>query len=105
MSTKQLSTLIAGQVDLNVVDEDRYGCSIAEVDTPDGDYVNLQMLEAVVAVVYDRYLDSCGENADALLAAEEQAQAESVGVWSEPSRGSAVWIVIMMVKPARVCVK
>ena len=84
VATEQLSTLIAGQVDLNIVDEDRYGRSIAEVYTPDGDYVNRQMVEAGAAVVYDQYLDSCGANANALLAAEEQAQAESVGVWSDP---------------------
>ena len=42
------------------------------------------MVEAGAAVVYDQYLDSCGANANALLAAEEQAQAESVGVWSDP---------------------
>ncbi|MEO1295744.1 MAG: thermonuclease family protein [Cyanobacteria bacterium J06636_16] len=84
VATEQLSTLIAGEVSLTIVDEDRYGRSVAEVYTPDGAYVNRQMVEAGAAVVYDQYLDRCGANADALLAAEEQAQASGVGVWRDP---------------------
>lgn len=84
LSTDRLSSLVPGQVILNIVDKDRYERSVAEVYTPNGDFVNLQMLETGDAVVYTEYLDSCGETAEQLLAAEEGARSLGQGVWSEP---------------------
>lgn len=55
-ATDRLSSLVPGQVMLNIVDEDRYGRSVAEVYTPEGAFLNLQMLESGNAVVYTEYL-------------------------------------------------
>jgi len=82
-SQQQLSSLVPGQVSLNIVDEDRYGRQVAEVYTPDGSLVNQQMVETGHAVVYTEYLSNCGSNADALLAAEQQAQSSRQGVWAD----------------------
>lgn len=84
-SKNQLSSLLPGQVRLNAVDQDRYGRLVAEVYTLDGNFINLQMIESGHAVVYDQYLDSCGDNASILLAAELQAQSSELGVWSDPA--------------------
>jgi len=82
-STQQLSSLIPGQVRLNVVDEDRYGRLVAEVYHPNGSFINLQMVQSGHAVVYDQYLSSCGANGDNLLAAEQEAIAGGRGVWAD----------------------
>jgi micrococcal nuclease len=82
-STQQLSSLVPGQVSLNVVDEDRYGRLVAEVYHPNGSFINLQMVQSGHAVVYDQYLDSCGANGANLLAAEQEAIAGNRGVWAD----------------------
>jgi micrococcal nuclease len=84
-STQQLSSLVPGQVSLNVVDEDRYGRLVAEVYHPNGSFINLQMVQSGHAVVYDQYLDSCGANGANLLAAEQQAISGGRGVWADPN--------------------
>lgn len=84
-SREQLSSLVPGQVRLNVVDQDRYGRSVAEVYSPDGQLINQRMVQLGYAVVYDQYLDSCGANGNSLLAAEQQAQSERLGVWADPN--------------------
>jgi micrococcal nuclease len=82
---QQLSSLIPGQVSLNIVDEDRYGRSVAEVYHPNGSFINQQMVQSGHAVVYDQYLDSCGANGANLLAAEQQAIAGGRRVWADPN--------------------
>jgi endonuclease YncB( thermonuclease family) len=82
---QQLSSLIPGQVNLNIVDEDRYGRAVAEVYHPNGSFINLQMVQSGHAVVYDQYLSSCGPNGDSLLAAEQDAIAGGRGVWADES--------------------
>lgn len=84
-ATERLASLLSGQVRLNIVDTDRYGRSVAEVYTPSGRFVNLQMIASGHTVVYDQYLDSCGDRGEALLAAERDAQAAARGVWADPS--------------------
>ena len=84
-SRQQLSSLLPGQVQLNVVDTDRYGRLVAEVFTPEGAYINQRMVASGHAVVYDQYLSSCGDRDEVLLAAEAQAQAAGVGVWTDPN--------------------
>ena len=84
-SQQQLSSLVPGQVNLNVVDWDRYGRAVAEVYHPNGSFINLQMVQSGHAVVYDQYLDSCGANGANLLAAEQQAIAANQGVWADES--------------------
>lgn len=82
-SEEKLSSLVGGQVRLNVVDQDRYGRSVAEVYSPSGSFINLQMVESGDAVVYTQYLSSCGPNGDRLLRAEQQAEAAKRGVWAD----------------------
>ncbi|MEM6433605.1 MAG: thermonuclease family protein [Cyanobacteria bacterium P01_D01_bin.115] len=82
-ATDRLSSLVPGQVLLNIVDEDHYGRSVAEVYTPEGAFLNLQMLESGNAVVYTEYLASCGDNANRLLAAEDRARSTGQGVWAD----------------------
>ena len=84
-SRQQLSSLVPGQVSLNIVDWDRYGRAVAEVYHPNGSFINLQMVQSGHAVVYDQYLDSCGSNGDGLLAAEQDAIAGGRGVWTDES--------------------
>ncbi|MGP1383488.1 MAG: thermonuclease family protein [Thainema sp.] len=82
-ATERLSSLISGQIQLNVVDQDAYGRTVAEVYTAEGNFINLQMLESGDAVVYTQYLSNCGNNADELLAAEERARSTGKGVWGD----------------------
>jgi endonuclease YncB( thermonuclease family) len=82
-SRQQLSSLVPAQVSLNIVDEDRYGRSVAEVYHPNGSFINQQMVQSGHAVVYDQYLSSCGPNGANLLAAEQQAIAGGRGVWAD----------------------
>jgi micrococcal nuclease len=84
-SRQQLSSLVPGQVNLNVVDEDRYGRLVAEVYHPNGSFINLQMVQSGHAVVYDQYLSSCGTKGGSLLAAEQAAIAANRGVWADES--------------------
>lgn len=82
-STDRLSSLVSSQVRLNVVAQDRYGRSVAEVYTLEGNFLNRQMIESGDAVVYTRYLNSCGDNSDTLIAAENQARSAGLGVWRD----------------------
>ena len=83
-ATIGLEVLAGEEVSLNIVDTDRYDRSVAEVHTPYGTFINQSMIQAGNAVVYTQYLDSCSEaNRNALLNSEEQAKADSNGVWAD----------------------
>jgi micrococcal nuclease len=84
-SKDKLASLVPGEVELNIVDQDRYGRSVAEVYTPTGDFVNLEMVQSGNAVVYTEYLANCSDNAAPLLAAEQEAQSANRGVWADAS--------------------
>lgn len=86
MATTKLKELLpVGQVvNLQVVDTDRYGRSIAEV-FKDGVSVNLQMIKAGMAVVYRQYIDGCAATKDQYLQAEAGAKAQRLGFWNQTS--------------------
>jgi len=83
LSAAKLKELLpVGQaVKLRVVDQDRYGRTVAEVFR-DNRSVNLQMVEAGEAVVYRQYLSGCA-NKDQYLEAEAQAKAQRLGYWNQ----------------------
>lgn len=86
LSANRLSSLVGERVRLNIVDEDRYGRPVAEVYSASGKlFVNLQMVASGDALVYRQYLQNCEDRARALVAAEERASAQGLGVWGDSS--------------------
>jgi micrococcal nuclease len=85
-STKLLQELIpvGTQVKFNIVDIDMYQSSIAEVYRGNN-LVNLQMVQAGKAVVYQQYLKNCPNNSQKLLDAEARAKARQLGFWGLPT--------------------
>ena len=78
-SKQALSDLVyRREVDVLVVDRDRYGRSVCRL-TLDGQDVNRQMVAAGMAWVYRKYTQDAG-----YLAAEAAARARRAGVWSDP---------------------
>ena len=88
-SRNQLKALLplGSTVSLRVQAVDRYGRSVAEV-TGKG-IVNLAMVQSGQAFVYRQYLGRCDRGA--YLAAERQAQAQRLGVWSVPGGITRPW--------------
>lgn len=84
---QKLSELAFSQVVLaSVQDTDRYGRQIAEIYTYDQNgnvqmpSVNYQMVQSGLAWAYERYLRD-----KAYLTAQQQAQANKMGLWVEPN--------------------
>ncbi len=69
-------------VELRVVDQDRYGRTVAEV-FKGGSSVNLQMVKDGGAAVYQRYLDGCAGSKEQYLQAEAQAKQQRLGMWAQ----------------------
>jgi micrococcal nuclease len=69
-------------VELRVVEIDRYGRSIAEV-FKNGASVNLQMVQEGRAAVYRQYLSACAGNQDRYLQAEAKAKQRKLAFWSQ----------------------
>jgi micrococcal nuclease len=79
---KQLAP-VGTSVNLRVVDQDRYGRSVAEVSRGSTN-VNLQMVIEGQAVVYRQYLSGCSQNLQQqLLQAEKTAKQKKVGFWQQ----------------------
>jgi endonuclease YncB( thermonuclease family) len=79
---KQLAP-VGESVSLRVVDQDRYGRSVAEVSRGSTN-VNLQMVIEGQAVVYRQYLSGCSQNLQQqLLQAEKTAKQKKVGFWQQ----------------------
>lgn len=80
-SKAALSIIVYGrEVDVRVVDMDRYGRTVARVIRLDGLDANLEQVRTGHAWVYAKY---CQDTA--MLAAEQEARAQRLGLWSEPS--------------------
>lgn len=84
---QKLSELAFSQIVLaSVQDTDRYGRQIAEIYTYDQNgnvqmpSVNYQMVQSGLAWAYERYLRD-----KAYLTAQQQAQANKMGLWVEPN--------------------
>lgn len=75
------------QVQVQVVDTDRYGRSVARMFIEDHD-VGLAMVRQGKAVVYEQYNDS-----QAYRDAQAEAQAQKLGIWSKPGdqQNPAAW--------------
>lgn len=77
-----------GQVQLSIVDSDRYGRQVAEVFTVLGNgkekFLQEEQLKAGLGMAYKQYLSGC-PNKDAILSAQEEARRNKVGVWSSPN--------------------
>jgi micrococcal nuclease len=69
-------------VQVRSLDTDRYGRDIAEVYV-NNQIVNLTLVEEGYAVVYDRYLNTCGTNQEWYLAAEQRAIAARQNFWAQ----------------------
>ena len=88
-SRNQLKSLLplGSTVSLRVQAVDRYGRSVAEVIGKGP--VNLEMVQSGQAFVYGQYLGRCDRGA--YLAAERQAQAQRLGVWTVPGGITRPW--------------
>jgi micrococcal nuclease len=85
MAAKRLRQLtpIGSLVDLRVVDRDRYGRTVAEVNHG-GSNVNLQMVKEGQAVVYQQYLGNCQASLQKqLVQAEQTAKQQKLGFWQQ----------------------
>ncbi|MBD2122398.1 thermonuclease family protein [Trichocoleus sp. FACHB-262] len=69
-------------VQLRVVEQDRYGRTVAEV-FKNGQSVNLQMVQEGRAVVYRQYLSGCAVTKDRYLQAEVKAKQRKLAFWSQ----------------------
>lgn len=85
LSTVTLNAFIpvGSGVELNIVDTDRYGRSVAEV-LKNNVNVNLSLLKKGQAVVYHKYLSNCPDG-DAYIKAEKLAKDKKVGFWNDPT--------------------
>lgn len=91
-SRDYLRSLVArgdGSIIVVPIERDRYGRQVAELfvkplDSPPEQelFLNGEMVQAGMAYHYARYSDTC-ENRDAIAQAEEMAQANRAGVWSD----------------------
>lgn len=85
-ATNRLRQLIpvGSSVGIEVVDQDRYGRTVAIV-TPAGksQSVNVSLVQEGKAVVYRQYLSNCPGIRDVLTDAEESARAQKLGLWAQ----------------------
>ncbi len=79
-STRHLQTLLnqSREVQIQVVDTDRYGRTVARLFIGEQD-LGLQMVRDGQAVVYEQFNNSQGYRR-----AQAEARSESLGIWSEP---------------------
>jgi micrococcal nuclease len=71
---------IGSAIELKIGDTDRYGRTVAEA-IASGQSVGLQLIREGYAVAYRQYLTGC--DAQAYLAAEEQARSQRLNFWSQ----------------------
>ncbi len=86
--SRQLMTrLVKGRdVQIFVVDTDKYGRKVARIETEDGD-AGYAMLEAGLARVFIRYISNLPRDYQAsYIHAENLARAEKRGLWSDPGQ-------------------
>lgn len=80
-----LQNLIETTVQLNRIETDRYGRTVAEVFSG-AKNLNLAQVEAGQAAVYERYCQK-----EAYYVAQQQAQAAQKGIWSQPGLQQRPW--------------
>ena len=86
-ATRALGEGIGDQVRVNAHDQDQYGRTIATVYTADGQHdLNLAMVRAGHAAVYDRFCD-WGEYQQA----EQKARNDDRGIWSQSGPHQRPW--------------
>jgi endonuclease YncB( thermonuclease family) len=79
-SRQELSGMVAGkEVGLNIVDEDQYGRSVAQIDV-NGLDVNRAMVERGAAWAYRRYVTD-----PSMVDAEQSARSRARGLWAMPA--------------------
>lgn len=85
LSTVTLTAFIpvGTEVDLNIVDTDRYGRSVAEV-IKNNVNVNQSLLKKGQAVVYHKYLSNCPDG-NSYIQAEKLAKDQKIGFWNDSS--------------------
>jgi len=85
LSTVTLNAFVpvGSEVELNIVDTDRYERKVAEVFKNDVN-VNLSMLKQGQAVVYHQYVSNCPDG-NSYLKAEAAAKNQKLGFWNDPS--------------------
>jgi len=79
---KQLVQQSDNQVNLTIVDSDRYGRKVAEVRLKDGTFLQQVLLQEGLAKVYRNSLDKCPSK-DIIQQAEAQARKQEAGVWGD----------------------
>lgn len=87
-STLQLHAPIGSRVVIRGNKKDRYGRTVAEVIRSNSN-VNLELVKSGSAFVYRQYLEGCDRNA--YMAAEKQAEAARIGVWTTPGGITRPW--------------
>lgn len=83
LSTTTLNAFIpvGTEVELNIIDRDRYGRSVAEV-LMNRVNVNQSMLKKGQAIVYHKYLSNC-PNGNSYIEAEKAAKEQRIGFWND----------------------
>lgn len=71
------------EVELNIVDTDRYGRIVAEV-LKNKVNINQSLLKKGQAVVYNKYLSNCPDG-NAYIEAEKLAKDKGIGFWNDPT--------------------
>ncbi|MBD2101542.1 thermonuclease family protein [Leptolyngbya sp. FACHB-261] len=69
-----------GQVQVKIMDTDRYGRRVAEVFTRGQKFLQAEQAQAGMAYVYDQYLKNCPDAAT-VQQAQKIAQQQKLGVW------------------------
>ena len=83
LSTVTLNAFIpvGSEVELNIVDTDRYGRSVAEVLNNKVN-VNISLLKKGQAIVYHKYLSNCPDG-NSYIEAEKAAKGQKIGFWND----------------------
>lgn len=78
------------KIKLHIYDSDIYGRAIAKVYIG-GKLVNLDLVQAGYAWVYESYLEPCKKEKEALRKGQADAQKKKLGIWSA-RKAIAPWI-------------
>ena len=83
LSTVTLNAFIpvGSEVELNIVDTDRYGRAVAEVLNNKVN-VNISLLKKGQAIVYHKYLSNCPDG-NSYIEAEKAAKDQKIGFWND----------------------
>ncbi len=87
-AASHLRRLAAGDLELRAIELDRFGRTVGEVYTldPDPRLLNLELVRAGHAAVYQRFCDD-----PAYLKAERAAEGAGLGIWSQPGEHQTPW--------------